>query len=60
MTFEVLGLIAYTQKPSLNVHAEVSRGARSLTFNLSHHLHPYFAFMGSEGSGESALLRRLV
>ena len=37
----------------LNACADVSRGARGLKFGLCLHLHPYFVYTSSEGSGES-------
>ena len=44
----------------LNAHTDLSSGARGISFGPSLHLHPYDVYMGSEGSGESALLRRLA
>ena len=58
--YKVLVLIAYSQKYPINVHADVSRGARSLKLGLSLHLHPHFGYASREGSGESANLYRLV
>ena len=44
----------YDQKPPLNTHADVIRGAKGLNFGLSFYLPPYFVYVSSEGSGESA------
>ena len=41
---KILILIAYGQRPVINVHAEVCSG-------VSLHLHPYFMYASSEGSG---------
>ena len=57
---DILARIAYAQTPQLNAHAEVFSGARGLNFGLSLHLHPYFVYASSEGSGESAQARRLA
>ena len=43
-----------------NVHADVSRCAKFLTFGLSLYLLSYFVYPRSEGSDESAQMRRLV
>ena len=40
--------------PLIKAHAEVSSEARGLNFCLSLHLHPYFMYASSEGSGGSA------
>ena len=52
--------IAYAQKPRFNTHADVPSRARGLKFGLSLHLHPYFMFSSSKGSGESAHWCRLA
>ena len=39
-------------------HAAVSSRARCLKFVLSLHLHPYFVFASSQGTGESVHLHR--
>ena len=54
------GIIANAQKPPWNTHTYVTSWVRYLTFNLGLHLHPYFVYACSEGSGESAHLRRLA
>ena len=41
-----------------NTHAGVSREARGVHFGFNLHLKPYFAHASSEGSGESAHIRR--
>ena len=45
--------------PPLNIHADVTSGAKGLDFTLSLHPHPYIVRANSEGSGESAHVRRL-
>ena len=49
--YEILLLIAYAQKPPSNANADVSSGARDLDFGLNFHLHPYFVYASSKGSG---------
>ena len=49
-----------SQVPSLNAAAKVSSQALDIKFGLSLHLHPFFVYVSSEGSGESAHLRRLA
>ena len=56
---EILVLIAYAQALLLNACADVSSSARGLKFGLRLHVYPYFVYTNSEGSGESAHLRRL-
>ena len=56
----VLVIIAYAHKPSITSHSAISSRERSLNFSLSLHLHPYFVYANSEGSGESAHVRRLT
>ena len=53
-------LIAYAQKPPLSAHAEILSWAIVLHFGPSLQLHPDFVYANSEGSGESARMRRLV
>ena len=48
----------YSKAPCKRVG--VSGKARDLNFGLSLHLHPYFVCASSEGSGESAHVRRLA
>ena len=62
MDLHILVLIAYAQKPPLNVHANISSRAtcRDLIFDLTHHLHPYIVHASSEGSGESMHLYMLI
>ena len=57
---ENLVLITHAQKSPLKLQADVSRGARGLNFNQSLHLHPYFKYASSKGSGECGHLRRLA
>ena len=52
----IVVLIVYAQKPLINDHDDVSSDARSLQFGLSLHLHLYFLYASSEGSGESAFI----
>ena len=42
--------------PLINAYACLG----ALIFSLSFHLHPYFVYAGSEGSGESAHMHRLA
>ena len=51
---EISVLIAYAQMQLINAHAKLE----FKTF-LRLHLHPYFVLASSEGSGESAQMRRL-
>ena len=44
----ILALIAYAQKPPINVYANVLSGARGLTFVLSLHLHSYFYMVAAK------------
>ena len=57
---EMLELIAYAQMPIMNAHADEYSKVRGLRFGLSLHKHPYFVFVSSEGSGQSAHMRRFV
>ena len=51
----------HSYRPSLfNVHADAPRGAIGLMFGLSFFLLLYFVYASSEGSDESAHMRRLV
>ena len=56
---EILVLNTYMQKPSFKSHAGLFSGARGLNFGLSL-LQPYFVYARSNGSGNSAHLRRLA
>ena len=47
-------LVAYVQKPQINAHTDVYWWATVLNFCPSLHLHPYFVYRSSEGSGEFA------
>ena len=59
--YSKLVLIAYTQTPPLNTHTGVSRESYGcLTFGLDLSLLPYFVYARSEGSDETAQMRRLV
>ena len=44
----------------LNMLAKLSSGTRGLSLGLGLHPHPYFICKSSKGSGETALLCRLV
>ena len=57
---DIFVLIAYARIPHCIAHAGVSSYARNLMFGLTLHLHPYFRNEISEGSGESAHMRRLA
>ena len=57
---EIFVLIANVQKIPLTPLADVSRRARTLNFCQSLDLHPNFIYASSQGSGESAHLRRLA
>ena len=39
---------------------DISSKGRGLNFGLSLHLHPYFVYASSKGSGESAYKSRLI
>ena len=52
--------IAYAQVNHLDTHADLPRGTICLKMSLGLHLHPYFVYASSEGSGESARMRRLA
>ena len=56
---KLMVLITYTQKPPTKALAEVSSWARGLNFGLSILQLPYFAHASSEGSNETAHMRRL-
>ena len=55
-----LALISYVQKSPLNTNADVSKGARRLHGDLRLYLQLYFVYASSEGSDESAHMRRLI
>ena len=55
-----LVLIAYAQTTPLNTHTGVSRGARCLNVGLNPPLLSYFVYARSEGSDETAQMRRLA
>ena len=57
---EILVIIAYAQMYLINAHSGISIKARGLSFVLSHHLHPYFVYASSGGSGESVHMHRLA
>ena len=52
--------ITYTQMPPLNIHAYISRRARSLDVGQSLYQHLNFVYMRCEGSGEAVCMRMLV
>ena len=47
---KILVLIAYAQKPPLNIHNLVSSRVRGQIFGLSLQLLPYFVYAEREGS----------
>ena len=47
-------------KPQKNAHSDLSSGNRGQKFGLIPHHHPFFVYRSSEGSSESAQLRRLA
>ena len=49
---------AYAQKLPINAHAVISTLARGLNIGQGLHLHPYFIYAHSEGSGEYVHLSR--
>ena len=55
---EILVLIAYAQMSLINTHSDVFSKTRCLNFGLKRHLHPYFVYTGSKGSGESAHIHK--
>ena len=59
---ETLIVVVYAHKPPLDIHVDLSIGARSLKFDLSLHLHlhSYLVCASSESSHESVHLRRLT
>ena len=55
--FGIYGI--YMQMPLRNIHADISSKARGLIFfYLSLHLHPYFMYMSSKGSGQTLHMHR--
>ena len=52
--------ITLAQKPHLNFLVDVFSEVRDPKFNLSLHLHPYFVYEKSKGSGKTAWTHRLV
>ena len=50
----------YAKMPLIIAHADVSNKARGLNFGQGLHLHPNLVYARSEGSGESAHMRRLA
>ena len=57
---EYLARIAYSPKPLINTLAGVSSGAGGLLFGLNPSLPPFLVYARQEGSGKTALMRRLV
>ena len=47
-------LDAYMQSHSLNMHAQLSSGAREMVFGLCLHQGLFFKLASSEGSGETS------
>ena len=54
------GTVEYAQMLLIKAQAGVSNKARGLNFGIDLYLHPYFVNASSEGSGESAHMRRLA
>ena len=52
--------IIHALKPPVNAYADIFSGARGLKFGLSLHLHPYFVYVSSKGSGGSSYLQGLA
>ena len=52
--------LSYACKPPLNPHANISRRARGLIFDLSLPLHPYFVNARNEGSGKNVQMLMLT
>ena len=50
---EISVLITCPKMPLINMHTDVSRNDTGLIFSQSLHLHPYFVYASSEGSGVS-------
>ena len=55
-----MSMIVYAQIPLINAFTDLSSKVRCLTFGMSLHLYLYFMYASSEGSGESAIKRRLA
>ena len=47
-------VVAYTQMPLINTHADISSNARDQNVGLRLHLHPYFVYASGECLGKSA------
>ena len=54
------GHLSHLRKPSIKHHADISSRTRGPNFGTSLHLHPYFVYASSEGSGEYVHMRRLA
>ena len=37
-------ILLFVQKPTLNIHSELSSEARNINFGLSFHLYPYYEY----------------
>ena len=57
---EIMALFVLHKLFSSNMHAQPSSGAKCLIFALTLRLLPYFMCATSEGSGETARMRRLA
>ena len=53
-THEIMALFVLRKHILQNAHAQPSSGARCLIFDRAFHLRPYFMYVNSEGSGETA------
>ena len=45
---------------SLNIHVQLSSGAKGLNFGMSLHLNLYFVYVSNEGSDETVHMHRHV
>ena len=54
--YQQMTLVGY----ELNAHADISREVSNLNFGLGLHLHPYFVYATSQGSGQSLHMCRLA
>ena len=57
---EIMALFVLRKTHSSNAHAQLSSGARCLMFGQTLRLLPYFMCANSDGSGETAWMRRLA
>ena len=57
---QIFVITAYAQCHSLNIHAQLSIGTKDNKLGLRVHLRSCLVYASSEGSGETAQLRRLA